>query len=64
MWAQDSGHTEIVKLLLEKGADVNAKDTSFGSTVLMWAARTIPKSRSRDCRSGKIMNGVYVSADD
>ena len=29
---------EIVKLLLQYGADVNDKDTIYGSTVLMWAS--------------------------
>ena len=31
-------HTEVVKLLLEKGAEVNAKESTNGVTALMMAA--------------------------
>ncbi|MGC8923596.1 MAG: ankyrin repeat domain-containing protein [Candidatus Micrarchaeia archaeon] len=37
MYAARDGRTEIVKLLLEKGADVNAKDI-LGLTALRYAA--------------------------
>jgi ankyrin repeat protein len=37
-FAADRGDVEIVKLLLERGADVNAKDTFYGATPLTWAA--------------------------
>jgi hypothetical protein len=37
-FAADRGHVEIVRLLLERGADVNAKDTFYGATPLVWAA--------------------------
>src|SRR5437870_13850963 len=33
------GHTEIVQLLLERGADPNAKDEEHEITVLMYAAQ-------------------------
>lgn len=36
-FACDRGHLEIVKLLLENGADVNVKDTFYGATPLTWA---------------------------
>jgi hypothetical protein len=36
-WAAESGHTEIVQLLVEKGADIDSKDGS-GRTALLWAA--------------------------
>ena len=36
--ACDRGHTEIVKLLLERGAEVNVRDTFYGATPLTWAA--------------------------
>ncbi|ROT35327.1 ankyrin [Sodiomyces alkalinus F11] len=34
----EGGHVEAVKLLLEKGADVNIKDDDYGQTPLSWAA--------------------------
>jgi ankyrin repeat protein len=38
MTAIDNGHLEAARVLLEHGADVNAKDTNGGQTALMWAA--------------------------
>src|SRR4030066_296560 len=32
------GYTETAKLLIEKGADVNAKDEFSGMTALIWAS--------------------------
>jgi ankyrin repeat protein len=40
MWAASRGHFEVVKLLLEKGANVNAKQPDDGRTALIWAAET------------------------
>jgi len=37
-FAADRGQVEIVKLLLDRGADVNAKDSFYGVTPLVWAA--------------------------
>jgi hypothetical protein len=37
MWAAYGGHTEVVKLLLDKGAHVNVQDND-GCTALMWPA--------------------------
>jgi hypothetical protein len=37
-FAADRGHADIVTLLLDKGADVNAKDTFYGLTPIVWAA--------------------------
>jgi hypothetical protein len=38
-WAAGSGQTETVRLLLDRGADINAKDEQFSMTALMSAAR-------------------------
>lgn len=32
-----SGHRQIVKLLLERAADINSTDTQFGATPAGWA---------------------------
>jgi ankyrin repeat protein len=37
LWAAEEGHEAVVKLLLEKGAELEAKDSS-GWTALIWAA--------------------------
>ena len=34
--AAQNGHTDVVRCLLDRGADVNAKD-AYGNTALMWA---------------------------
>ncbi|KFY04044.1 hypothetical protein V490_00014 [Pseudogymnoascus sp. VKM F-3557] len=36
-WAAQKGHKSIVKLLMEKGAEVDAEDRDFGQTPLFWA---------------------------
>jgi len=38
--AASRGHLEIVKLLLDRGADIDAKSPNFGYTALWWAAWT------------------------
>jgi len=37
-FAADRGEAEIVKLLLDRGADANAKDSFYGVTPIVWAA--------------------------
>lgn len=37
-FAADRGHLDIVKLLIEKKADANVKDTFYGATPMDWAA--------------------------
>ena len=38
-FAADRGQAEIVTLLLDRGADVNAKDTFYKASPLLWAAQ-------------------------
>jgi hypothetical protein len=38
-FACDRGYTEIVKLLVDRGADVNVEDTFYHASALSWAAR-------------------------
>ena len=37
-WAAEEGYEAVVKLLLEKGAELEAKDEMDGQTPLSWAA--------------------------
>ena len=37
MDASENGHLEVVKILIDSGADVNAKDEDY-VTALMWAS--------------------------
>lgn len=37
-YACDKGHVEVVKLLLERGANPDVKDTFYGATPMSWAA--------------------------
>ena len=37
LWAARNGHEAVVKLLLEKGAELETKDDTFSGTPLLWA---------------------------
>lgn len=37
-YASDKGHVAVVRLLLESGADANARDTFYGATPITWAS--------------------------
>jgi hypothetical protein len=38
-WAAQNGHEAVVRLLLEKSAELETKDNHYGQTPLSWAAR-------------------------
>jgi ankyrin repeat protein len=38
LWAAANGHEAVVKLLVEKGAELECKDKNYGQTPLSWAA--------------------------
>jgi ankyrin repeat protein len=44
LWAADCGHADIVKLLLEKGADPNTRDYR-GRTALFKAGKNVPMAK-------------------
>jgi ankyrin repeat protein len=44
MYSAVAGSTEVMRLLIDKGADVNATN-AFGSTALMWSVSDLSKTR-------------------
>lgn len=38
LWAAENGHQEIVQLLIEKGANIESKNSRYSQTPLLWAA--------------------------
>ncbi len=41
LWAAERGHANVVKLLLEQGAELNPVDSECGQTPLSWAAENV-----------------------
>lgn len=62
--ASIKGQTGIMKLLLEKGADVNSQTPDFGVTALMFAARWARAYNSLGAMQFLIARGADVTAKD
>jgi hypothetical protein len=54
-YACDHGHVEVVKTLLEKGADLAAKDSFYGFTPLMLAVSPAQKRRPEHTEIAKLL---------
>jgi ankyrin repeat protein len=54
-YASDHGHVEVVKVLLEKGADLTLKDTFYGFTPLMLATSPAQKKRPEHTEIAKLL---------
>ena len=54
-YACDHGHLEVVKVLLDKGADLTIKDTFYGFTPLMLAVSPAQKKRPEHTEIAKLL---------
>jgi hypothetical protein len=54
-YASDHGHVDVVKVLLEKGADLTLKDTFYGFTPLMLATSPAQKKRPEHTEIAKLL---------
>lgn len=54
-YACDHGHLEVVKVLLDKGADMTVKDTFYGFTPLMLATGPAQKKRPEHTEIAKLL---------
>ena len=54
-YACDHGHLEVVKVLVERGADLNVKDTFYGSTPLGLAITPAQKKRPEHTEIAKLL---------
>ena len=54
-YASDHGHVEVVKVLLDKGADLTLKDTFYGFTPLMLATSPAQKKRPEHTEIAKLL---------
>ena len=55
IYACDHGHVEVVKLLLDRGADMNVKDTFYGFTPLMLATSPAQKKKPEHTEIAKLL---------
>ncbi|KAI0437237.1 hypothetical protein F4803DRAFT_566207 [Xylaria telfairii] len=60
LWASDCGQQEIVMLLLDSGANIEATDQQYGRTPLSWAAARCHET----VVAGLLERGAYVDAAD
>ena len=54
-YASDHGHVDVVKVLLDKGADLTLKDTFYGFTPLMLATSPAQKKRPEHTEIAKLL---------
>jgi hypothetical protein len=54
-YASDHGHIDVVKVLLDKGADLTLKDTFYGFTPLMLATSPAQKKRPEHTEIAKLL---------
>ncbi len=54
-YACDHGHIDVVKVLLDKGADLTIKDTFYGFTPLMLAVSPAQKKRPEHTEIAKLL---------
>jgi ankyrin repeat protein len=43
-YAAFGGHRKVAKLLVDRGADINARDGQFGATPAGWAIEYLPRT--------------------
>jgi hypothetical protein len=55
MYACDHGHLDVVKVLIDHGADLNVKDTFYGSTPLMLAISPAQKKTPEHAEIAKLL---------
>jgi ankyrin repeat protein len=61
-WAAYGGHVDIVRLLLERGAPVDARDQTYGGTPLDWALYAWRSGPEEEANSSNYKSGAYYDA--
>jgi hypothetical protein len=59
-WAAYGGHADTVKLLLERGAPIDAKDKSYDGTPLGWGLYAWGNSTEREAERGRYYDVVAL----